>query len=111
MKKTIIFIGILSIFLSSFTTIQKRRQDYVDAHPELDYQIKESILNGEIELGMTKEQVVASWGHPAIINKPDISRGVYEQWEYYNNPDSLHSCQVVYIYFKNGVVESWGECG
>lgn len=111
MKKIIILMSILCIFLSSCATAQKRRQDYVKAHPELDDQIKESILNGKIILGMTKAQVIASWGRPVRIRQPVGSWRVYEQWIYYNDPDSPHSCPIIYVYFRNGIVESWGECG
>ena len=43
-----------------------QRQKYVAMHPELNEYIKRAILTGQVVLGMTKEQIVASLGMPAF---------------------------------------------
>jgi hypothetical protein len=85
--------------------------DYVGNHPELESGVKQSILNGEIVLGMTKEEVIASWGHPVEINQLDGVPGIDEQWVYYSNSESPHTCPKIALFFKDGIVTRWGECG
>jgi hypothetical protein len=52
-----------------------------------------------IALGMTKNMVIESIGHPNDINKTVGSWGVHEQWVYYKR----------YLYFENGKLTSWQE--
>lgn len=80
------------------------RQEYVSRHPELSEEIKQAILNAKVIKGMTKEQVVASWGKPSKINEPFTNQfGNYygESWEY----NRLMAIPV-YINFENDVVDS-----
>ena len=49
---------------------QSFRQEYVNNHSELSKEIKQAIINAKVIEGMTKEQVVASWGKPSKINEP-----------------------------------------
>ena len=48
-----------------------RRNAYVDGYPEMNERLKQAILNGEIFVGMTKEQLIASKGKPFEV---DVSR-------------------------------------
>lgn len=52
-----------------------------------------TVLQGNIKVGMTKELVLAAWGEPNDINKS--SQG--EQWVYSDQ----------YLYFKNGVLSAF----
>jgi len=130
MKKLFIIL-ILSVFLSGCTTkyvtgpisgkkyyydyvftdpfnikkyAEEYRQHYIQIHPDLTQQIKNCILNKKICIGMTKEDVIASWGTPKDINKSVGSWGVHEQW-IYGNP--LYGAQ--YLYFENGKLTSWQD--
>jgi hypothetical protein len=74
----------------------QRRQSYVISHPNLEHAIRYAIFNRRIRLGMTQEQVTASWGHPHRVKRNVYSFGVYEQWVY-------GSC---YLNFENDVLTS-----
>lgn len=58
-----------------------------------------TIANGKVFIGMTKPQVIASWGQPSDINRTAGSWGVHEQWVYGSN----------YLYFENGILKSWQD--
>ncbi len=55
-----------------------------------------------VGLGMTTEQIRASWGSPEDINRTVGSWGVHEQWVY-------HSPYGPYVYIEDGVVTSWQD--
>ena len=84
---------------------QEKIKVYFEQNPQLSDDIKNCILNKNIRIGMTKEQVLLSWGHPChgystCINKSVGLWGVHEQWVY-------HSPYGPYLYFENGVLTSW----
>ena len=60
-----------------------------------------TIINNQIQLGMTKEMVIDSWGRPDDINRTVGSWGVHEQWVYERNK--------TYLYFENGILTSWQD--
>jgi hypothetical protein len=78
----------------------ERREQYFNDHPELSEQIKQCIRKGTIVLGMTKEQVTASWGKPDDIHRSVYSFGVHEQWIYGDRQ---------YLYFEDGILTSWQD--
>jgi hypothetical protein len=51
------------------------------------------IKRGQVVVGMTKEQALASWGRPERVNRTLTRGGVSEQWVY-----GLST----YLYFTNG---------
>jgi len=77
---------------------ERRRQWFVEINPQLPNKIKKSILAGEVFIGMTAEQVRASWGSLARdqINRNVGNWGVHEQWVY----EDLGT----YLYFENGIL-------
>ncbi len=82
---------------------EKRRQWYVNEHPELPAQTVKCILEGTLQVGMTAEQAMASWGHHGNrINRSVGSWGVHEQWIYGEYARS-------YLYFENGILTSWQD--
>ncbi len=46
------------LLLCSCTT----RQSIADEHPEWSPEVKAAVISGNIQIGMTSEQVMASWG-------------------------------------------------
>jgi len=78
------------------------RQKYVEAHPKLRSEFAKAILDGEVCVGMTPEDVKASWGNPRTINSSGGEYGSAEQWCYH---DSKHDG--TYLYFRNGALTSW----
>ena len=103
--------GCASIFpelaaeLRAQKNLPQTRQDYVNAHQELDASIKARILEGNVTLGMTQEQVIASWGKPHDINRSAGEWGVHEQWVYGRNAKG----NITYLYFENGRLTSWQD--
>jgi hypothetical protein len=90
---------LLIIIISLFNVSCAERAAYVAKHPELPITYKKAITAGKIMIGMTKEQVIASWGNPNKINKSVGSWGVHEQWVYSSQ----------YLYFENGKLTSWQD--
>jgi hypothetical protein len=55
----------------------------------------------EVVMGMTKEDVEASWGRPQRVDVAGNPRNENERWQY--NRDGA----VKYIFFEGGAVEGW----
>jgi hypothetical protein len=63
----------------------------VSSHPSLPQEIKQNILNGVVQIGMTKEMVLAAVGNPNDVQRSGDSSGIREIWVYYAplpEPDS-----------------------
>ena len=101
MRKSILFIIIGVLLLQGCANVSPitrkdnpitRRKDYVQKHPELKENIRQAILEGKVRLGMTKEQVIASWGEP--YNKSTFGSvwGTTEQWTY---GTCLYGCTIL----------------
>ena len=63
-------------------------------------QIEKAILDREVQIGMTDEQVKLSWGNPGKINRTVTVNHVREQWVYGSS---------TYLYFDNGVLTSFQD--
>jgi len=77
---------------------EKTRESYVLAHPELKQEIRNTIKGGAANIGMSKEELVASWGNPDLI-KVKPNSGADEMWFYWN-AWNFHR----HVYFKDGIV-------
>ncbi|MBD3293374.1 MAG: hypothetical protein GF393_10650 [Armatimonadia bacterium] len=106
MYRKIAYLLLLAMLVSTLVgcvTMTDWRQEYIDAHPELDKRTALAIEHGRIFRGMTREEVRASWGPPLDINRSVGSWGVREQWVYgdarYTKPR--------YVYFKGGRCSGW----
>ena len=82
--------------------VSRRRQWYVNNHPNLTPQIRNSILNGNICLQMASEQVRASLGLPRDINRTVSTFGVHEQWVYGEYGSLL-------LYFEDDILTAWQD--
>lgn len=82
----------------------KRREQYIKQHLELSEHMKTWIAKGWVELGMTKEQVVASVGRTSHTNRNVGSWGVHEQWVYEHGIRRSD-----YLYFENGILTSYSD--
>ena len=76
---------------------KKKREALIAKQPKA---IRELINAKKVQLGMTKEQVILSWGKPEDISRTVGSWGVHEQWCYPN---------YVFLYFENGVLTSYQD--
>ena len=79
--------------------ISARRFAYITEHPGLPDTIERAILNGQIILRMTPEQVEATWGRPEDIHRHVSIYGTYEHWIYGN----------ISLFFDDGILTSWSE--
>jgi len=108
--------GIISTFinekyLGKAIRMKSFRERYFEEHPNLPQKIKDAIQNGDILIGMTRDQVRASRGYPHKINKTTSAAGVHEQWIMHppGGPryDDYKGKEYGYIYFDDGIVTSW----
>ena len=120
MRIKILALGLACLFFVSCVGSQLHnrkmiRKNYIKTHSEISSQMKDAILNGDILIGMTEEQVVASRGRPYKINKTTGSFGVHEQWVMVTSTPGVIGAygidskakEYAYIYFENGKVTSW----
>jgi len=71
-------------------------------------EVKESIINSDIALGMTEEQVIYSWGSPKRTSRSVGSWGVHKQWIY--EYSFLHRrYSDTYLSFENGILTSYSD--
>jgi hypothetical protein len=64
---------------------------------------EKAIAEGKVFVGMTKDEVIKSWGTPTRVNKTTTSGGSTEQWVYYGRGGSGSD---QYVYVDNGVVRT-----
>lgn len=81
-----------------------RRETYVNSHSNINRKIEQNIIAGKISLGMTKNDVLASWGHPYDTYQTSGKWGRYDQWIYNERIDER-----LYVYFENGKLSSWSD--
>lgn len=72
-----------------------RLEAYVQAHPEF----QKAILAKKVGLGMSTDDVIASWGKPDHVNTTVTAYGKHEQWVYGNT----------YVYFEDGRLTSYQQ--
>jgi outer membrane protein assembly factor BamE (lipoprotein component of BamABCDE complex) len=106
MEKRLLSSLILMVFLACNLppTAQERRSKYLVNHPNLSGKVKNEIRSGQVSIGMTKEQVRASWGYPDDINKTITEYSYQEQWVYNELRNGI-SLPERYVYFdRSGTV-------
>jgi|LGOV01.1.fsa_nt_gb hypothetical protein len=142
-NKRIIFLSVIMLMLfgcaanssnQSQMSMQQidnnRRQNYVSSHPSLPEEIKQNILNGVIQIGMTKEMVMATLGEPNNVQGSGDASGIREVLVYYTplpEPDAsslaglspaditlaysiaLSRRKATYLFFIDGVFTSFRE--
>ncbi len=94
--------------------MQEARRAYVATKVEMGkmlQRVKDAILRGDVLIGMTSSDVIASRGRPHDVNKTTGIFGVHEQWVMYALSESgkwdSKGKEYGYIYFENGLVTSW----
>ena len=114
--KLVIIILLLFIFTGCATTgplfkpSYNTRLEYINAHPELSQEIKQAILEGRVIEGMTKEDVIATWGKPDKVTFMRENKDSYfytEEWDevwYYKDTLFRLMSPSIWVYFKKGVV-------
>jgi hypothetical protein len=69
-------------------------------HPIWSNEICNTISNKQIQMGMTKDMVIASWRKPDRINRTVTMNRTHEQWVYGDS---------TYLYFEDGILTSWQD--
>lgn len=87
------------------SALELGRKQYVQQHPDLSQSTKDDILAGHIHVGMTCDQIRASWGRPDKINRPG-DFGADESWEYGTIRGGIAGNSVMPQYTLN--FNSWG---
>lgn len=87
---------------------KERASSYVSSHPELDTETAAAIRANDLRKGMTMEQVVASWGGPAVVQR--FRGGSVQYWffgcnwrhicstpdEMFPPPDAIYSSRALF---------------
>jgi len=89
-----------------------RREAYLKEQPDLDPEIRQSIEEAAICVGMTKDQVRITWGAPGVIQKHAREMWIYngiDWWDYMGLSQDLEPRERVYVFFVNGLVTGWQD--
>ncbi len=100
MSKILLALIAFFLFLTCTPPEKHLRERYVNDNPELKSDIKKAILEGDVIVGMTKEEVYASWATPIFKGEKREKGSTYEYWTYPNMKDS----PFVNIYFMDDFV-------
>lgn len=60
------------------------------------------LIKGNVKIGMSKDDVIWSWGKPTKINDSYVAGHVNEQWVY-----DRGNFRSQYLYFEDGLLKSW----
>lgn len=121
--RAILTVVVVVVLLTACVAQQhtKRRQEYIKNHPDITERVKMAIKNGDVLIGMTKEELIASWGQPYDINRTVTATVIREQWVYVFGYVDSYTLQPipaklvtpgaphVYVYLENGIVTSWQD--
>lgn len=86
-------------YSSGFYAENMYRREVVSRHPNWPEKTRQAILEGSVFVGMTKEQVRASWGEAYEVNRTLTQYGVHEQWVY-----GIYKYS--FLYFDDGILTS-----
>lgn len=88
---------------------EQRRRDYLEEHAGLEERIASTIREGKVAIGMSCDEVRASWGEPDQVVQSVGKESVDEIWTY----DAYHEYQAntgpVIVNFLAGKVTSWTD--
>ena len=98
--RILVIIAALLMAVSCTPPQRHLRERYVNDNPDLNSSIKKAILRGDVIVGMTKEQVYASWATPIYKGEKIENGTTYEYWTY---PDMKQS-PFVNLYFLGDFV-------
>jgi hypothetical protein len=91
----------ISFIETTKTNAERRAKKLHEENPYWDKKECMLIIERKIWMGMSKDQLVKSWGRPNDINRTVGSWGSHEQWVYGDFGP--------YVYVENGTVTSWQD--
>lgn len=103
--KTIYIILIIFLFgcTVDYSKVQEKRlQNYLSKNPHADSYTVSKISRGMIDIGMDREEVIASWGEPA----EKIKSGIFEKWTYGETQKGYIKVKSI-VFLKDGKVINW----
>jgi len=103
---------LVAVFLSGCASLtgQHRRTAYVNGHPNVPVFYAQAIKDGAIMVGMTKDQVSASWGNPCGWCYGTRKSRWGDTWEYnVFGSSTMGIGNGHYVYFQNGRVVGWSN--
>jgi hypothetical protein len=89
------------------SSVQNRRESYIEEYPDLSPAVSQAVRDGMIVIGMTEDDVAASWGEPAGVSLTLDRETRIELWRYEAYPGWEHNAGPADITFTNGLVTSW----
>ena len=89
MIKYIVFI--LAVSLLSCVSVQKKRLNFIESHPDMTGIQREALLRGEVVSGMTGEMVMIAWGKPRDIVTEEINGRKMIKWYYIKKMNDMIS--------------------
>lgn len=102
--KNMMILSLSLLLCSCATTSQARmpdyesRNNYVEMHPELSSGIKQAVLEGKVIEGMTKQDVLASWGEPSKIHKYSEHKRLVDEANEKTHDEAWHYEQPFYSF-------------
>ncbi len=76
----------------------ERRKQYVKDHPDLEERIRNAVVEGRIEKGMSEDDVTASLGRPHRVQILSLEPDRNEVWIYRSG---------IYASITNGILTQW----
>jgi outer membrane protein assembly factor BamE (lipoprotein component of BamABCDE complex) len=102
--KPTILLFLLAFFISSCASKEARLKNIQSQYPGWDQAVAEKVALREVEIGMTKDMVLAAIGKPYKT----VPAGDEEKWTYAvimeRGQGSLYPEYVYFVYFTNGKV-------
>lgn len=102
----------LMIFLYACGMVKENRiRESVLSDSNLPSHIREAIQQKQIMVGMTKQQVIASWGEPCWWCYGTRQSSVGDTWEYNVFGSSVYGAgSGAYLYFdNNNILKYWSK--
>jgi hypothetical protein len=88
-------------YLRRLKAKKDERDRKIAGYPE---RIQQLIRDHKLEVGMTKEMVLLSWGNP-VDTRPRTPRNPHERWIYSTQEPEKYAC----AYFENDILAKWDE--
>jgi hypothetical protein len=85
------------------------RKQFFAEHADVTPAVRQAIMNAEVRVGMTEQEVVAAIGYPLDINRSTGSWGTTAQFCYESMSRYIQRPKYTYVYFENGRVTSWQQ--
>lgn len=89
------------LILAGCVGADRRRQNYLDDHPDLSPTIADAIAEGRIMEGMSSTEVLAAWGDPVRTSISVTEFGDQESWTYTTPIGQFKQGTVILLFYKH----------